>query len=140
MFLSDRSNVRTLVCVLVALMAMGACKGPSEEEKAAQAACEYFQRLAEGDTDGFMACKAGADSLSPAYAEQLLAAAGKYRDELQLKHGGIGKVAISDHVAYIDTLQSPPVMMTFLMLTFNDSTQEEIVVPLVLSNGQWLMK
>ena len=53
-------------------------------------------------------------------------------------HGGISEVRISPNVGRRDTTLQ--LTYAFLLLCFADSTQEEIVVPMVEKDGQWYMK
>ena len=54
------------------------------------------------------------------------------------KHGGLTDVAVSPNIGRRDT--SIHVTYAFLLLSFRDSTQEEIAVPMVEVDGEWRMK
>jgi len=131
--------MRNLICCLLLVFSVACSNAPSPEEQAAQAACGYYQHLANNEPIEFLEGKAGIDSLPNLHAEQLLQATRLYLSDMTNKHGGLREVRISDNVAKRDTLDRP-VMYTFLILCFADSTQEEVVVPMVEQNGQWLMK
>ena len=62
----------------------------------------------------------------------------QYICEVNAKHGGIREVRISKNVARHDSVQH--LTYAFLMLCFGDSTQEEVMVPMVEVDGKWLMK
>ena len=59
-------------------------------------------------------------------------------DEMVETHGGIREVRVSENTGYRDTTQN--LTYVFLMLCFNDSTQEEVTVPMLNVNGEWKMK
>ena len=98
----------------------------------------YYQHLVEGYPEGFLEGKVGVDNLPSDYCDQLLAVYKQYIDELQKKHQGLQRVRIADNVGRRDTLQH--LMYTFLLLSYGDSTQEEITVPMVEVDGEWKMK
>ena len=122
----------------VALLLLAACSKSSPEQRAAEAAQAYYQQLVDGYPEGFLEGKAGVDSLPADYCDQLVAVYKQYIDELQQKHQGLHAVRIADNVARRDTLQH--LMYTFLLLSYGDSTQEEITVPMVEVGGEWKMK
>ena len=115
-----------------------ACNSASPEQRAAQAAKTYYDRLAEGYAEGFLEGKVAVDSLPAHYLDALLPVYRQYVSEVNEKHGGIREVRISPNVGRRDsTLQ---LTYAFLMLCYADSTEEEITVPMVEVDGQWLMK
>lgn len=107
---------------------------------AAQAAVEYYQRLAQGDAVAFLEGKAGSDSIPTDYAEQLLNSVELYREDMQQKHSGLRQVRMSDNPPLADTLNAEPYVKTFIILCYGDSTEEEVVVPMVEINGRWQMR
>lgn len=124
------------------LLAVGCWQGcssdPAPEELAAKAALSYYNRLLEGYPDGLTAAKAGADDLPSDYRAQLGKVYEQYVRDINLKHGGLRAVAVSDNVGRRDSVSG--VVYAFLMLSFADSTQEEIVVPMVERNGAWYLR
>ena len=72
------------------------------------------------------------------YAEQLLQATQLYVDDIQRRHGGLQGVSVSPNVGRRDSTLH--LTYAFLMLSYNDSTQEEITVPMVDIDGRWCMK
>ncbi len=131
-------NLRHLFGVLVSLLVISCSWDVRPEEEAAQAALDYYQRLLEGYSDGLLAAKAGVDSLPDDYRKQLEKAYAKYMDDMKEKHGGLQSVTISSNVGRRDT--SMNLVYAFLMLSYKDSTQEEITVPMVAVNGEWKIK
>ena len=132
--------MKRLLYILVAVAVLNACSGVSRERMAAQAAVEYYQRLAQGDAVGFLEGKAGSDSIPTDYAEQLLNSVELYREDMQQKHSGLRQVRMSDNPPLADTLNAEPYVKTFIILCYGDSTEEEVVVPMVEINGRWLMR
>lgn len=125
-----------LLLFLVAFF--GACHSPSAEERAAQAAKSYYDQLAEGYIEGFLEGRADADSLPSDYMEQMVTVHRQYLADMQRKHGGLSHVSISPNVARRDTTLH--LTYAFLLLSFCDSTQEEIVVPMTERDGEWRMR
>lgn len=119
-------------------MAFAACSKDSPEQQAVRAAVSYYERLAAGAPADFFAGKAGADTLPADYRQQLLEACRRYSADMEHKHGGLRAVAASSNASRRDT--SLGVVYAFLLLSFGDSTQEEITVPMVEYDGRWMMK
>ena len=122
------------------LIGLVACSSSSPEEQAAESAKAYYDLLVEGDAVRFLENKLGVDTLPADYGEQLLAAVCQYQADIQKKHGGLREVRIADNPGQCDTLQGTPLVHAFLLLCYADSTQEEVTVPMVEREGQWLMK
>ena len=118
------------------MLLLAACSSPSPEELASLAAKGYYDHLLAGEYALFLEGKNGADSLPDDYREQLLTAYKQFMATQQKNHHGIREVRISN--AKTDTLQN--YTNVFLVLCFGDSTNEEIVVPMVEQRGKWRMK
>ncbi len=152
--------MRKLLALACSLLAVGCWVSCSEklspEQAAAEAALSYYQRLVDGYPDGMVAAKADVDSLPDELRQQLVKAYRQYVADMQRQHGGLKSVSISSNVGKCDTLtaqtsnlkpqtskfkpQTSPLVYAFLLLTFADSTQEEICVPMVERDGDWLMR
>ena len=115
---------------------VGCSSGPTAEERAAQAAKIYYDHLVAGRYEQFLDSKVGGDSLPAAYREQLLTACQQFMAQQTKAHRGISDVRISN--ARTDSLAD--YVSVFLLLCYADSTQEEIVVPMVEHDGRWCMK
>ena len=133
--------------ILFSLFTLGflyACSSVTSEWQAANAAKNYYDCLKEGNTIGFLEGKAGIDTQPSGYGDQLLRAVKQYHADLQQKHGGLCEVRIVDERYLHDSSEFRDTILHFtyayLMLCYGDSTQEEIVVPMVEHNGRWLMK
>ncbi len=129
-----------VVCCLTA-----ACARPSAEEQATQAALECYRRLAGGDTTVLLSARLGADSLPADYRRQLDSTLVRYMRDIQQKHGGLHGVSVSGNPARRDSLRGADghwqqVVYSFLLLHFNDSTHEEIAVPMVEHHGEWRLR
>ena len=89
-----------------------------------------------GKYDRFLKGRAGMDSIDDNYREQLLVSYKQFISRQQKAHGGIGSFTVSN--ARMDSTQQ--LIQVFLILNYNDSTREEIVVPMVEDGGAWKMK
>ena len=127
-----------VVIGLMGLIGLMGCQEISPEQQAAEAAQGYYQRLLDGYPDGFWAGKATYDEMPSDYRDQLVKANEQYVKDMQQKHNGLRSVAISPNVGRSDSTLR--LTYAFLLLSFRDSTQEEISVPMVERNGEWLMK
>jgi len=132
-----KGHVRLAALVaVVAMLGVVGCKKVSPEEAALLAAKGYYTHLAKGEYQQFLEGKAGSDSLPDDYREQLLVAYAQFADRQQREHGGISEVQAN--TASTDSLLH--CTNAFLILCYGDSTQEEIVVPMVEHDGRWRMK
>ena len=129
--------MRKLLFIALTLLMFCACSS-TPEEQAARAARGYYQCMVDDRPAEFLQGKANADSLPDAYRAQLLMAINQYRADMLDKHNGLHEVKVSDNVARRDT--SLNLTYAFLLLCYGDSTEEEITVPMVERDGQWLMK
>ena len=129
--------MRKLLFIALTLLMLCACSS-TPEEQAARAARGYYQCLIDDRPEEFLRGKVNADSLPDSYRAQLLKAINQYRAEMLDKHNGLNEVQVSDNVARRDT--SLNLTYAFLLLCYGDSTEEEITVPMVERDGQWLMK
>jgi hypothetical protein len=126
------------LCLFVLSMLLLACSSSTREEQAAESAKACYELLAADDVIRFMEQKAGVDTLDSDYAEQLLQAVRQYQSDIRQKHGGIRAVEVSPNIGSTDTTFN--VTHAFLLISYADSTQEEISVPMVEHQGRWLMK
>lgn len=130
-----KGRIVALVCIVAA--AFSACKDePKPGELAAKAAVEGYGHLIAGRYADYLAGVAGADSLPAAYREQLLVGAKQFMARQKEEHGGIAAVSVVKYVTDSVACQTN----VFLLLSFGDSTKEEVVVPMVESPAGWRMK
>ena len=114
-----------------------ACGGPSREELASLAAKGYYEHLIHGEYEQFYE---GMDqrelSGEASYRCQMLDNLRQVMARQKQEHCGVLEVRVSNVTT--DTVQQ--LTNVFLVLCFGDSTNEEIVVPMVERNGAWRMK
>ena len=122
----------------ISIVLATSCVKSSPEEQAALAAKEYYECLLKGDAEGLVSAKADADSLPDSYRRMLVMAYRQYLSDINSKHGGLHAIAVSENVARRDSTKG--VTYAFLLLSFNDSTREEISVPMVEQDGRWYVK
>ena len=127
-------NVWFFLCL--AAMILTACsEKPAPEAEAMASAQQYYEQLMEGDYEAFVDAQADADQYPESFRQQMITATKQFVAQLD-QRGGI--CAITPSRAMMDsTLQ---LMQVFMLVSYADSTQEEIVVPMVERNGVWKMK
>lgn len=139
------SRLRFLLFIFLCSL-LWACYDQVPEWQAASTARDYYDCLAKGDAKGFLRGKVGVDTLPADYAEQLLKAVEQYQADMQQKHNGLREVRVADShyndEKDIEACRDTILHLTyaFLLLCYGDSTQEEIVVPMVHHSDRWLMK
>ena len=131
-------NKKGVVIGLIGLMGLVGCQEVSLEQQAAEAAQSYYQRLLDGYPDGFLAGKAAYDEMPADYRDQLVKANEQYMKEVEQKHNGLRSVVVSPNVGRIDSTLH--VVYAFLLLSYGDSTKEEVTVPMVQVDGDWKMR
>ena len=131
-------NKKGVVIGLIGLMGLVGCQEVSLEQQAAEAARSYYQRLLDGYPDGFLAGKAAYDEMPADYRDQLVKANEQYMKDVEQKHNGLRSVVVSPNVGRIDSTLH--VVYAFLLLSYGDSTKEEVTVPMVQVDGDWKMR
>lgn len=126
-----------LGCLVFFMILTGACSSPTREELASLAAKGYYDHLIHGEYEQFLEGKDLLETSDDAgYRSQLLDIYRQFMEVQQSAHGGIRDVRIVR--AKTDSLQS--YTSVFLTLCFGDSTNEEIVVPMIEKEGRWRMR
>ena len=126
------SLATTLVC----------CSGSPSPEGAAEAeamavAQACYDRLIEGDYDAFLAFRHDIDKIPADMRSQIADAMKMYIATEEKMHGGIKRVKATR--AEMDSTLN--VMKVYMMLSYGNGTQEEVVLPMVsTADGQWRMK
>ncbi len=123
-----------LLLMVIGLVACGGAESP--EEAAMKAAEEYYNGLKDGNYEAFLAGRADMESMPASFNEQLLVAYKQFVRQQEEAHVGIASFTASR--AQMDSALQ--MMQVFLMVNYADSTQEEIVVPMVERQGEWKMK
>jgi hypothetical protein len=111
------------------------CSQPTPEELASLAAKGYYDHLIHGEYEQFLEGVDMPDD-QESYRSQLLDNYRQFMAAQQSSHNGIREVRIVR--AKTDSLQQ--YTNVFLTLCFGDSTNEEIVVPMVENDGRWRMR
>lgn len=130
------SRTATAVVSLVVCMVVCGCGKGTPEEQAMKVAADSYSSLMEGDYEDFLDGYAGMDSIPDSFREQLLVSYKQFMHQQKEVHQGLAGITATR--ALMDS--SLNVMQVFLMVSYADSTQEEIVVPMVEHNGEWKMK
>ncbi len=112
------------------------CSEPTPEELASLAAKGYYEHLFHGEYEQFQAGKIEKFSGKGSYQSQLLDNYHQFVKQQEQLHRGVKDIRIAN--AKTDTAQK--YTNVFLVLCFGDSTNEEVVVPMIERNGKWLMK
>ena len=137
--LEIKQRVRTVVFLPFYLFTflLFSCGSATKEELASLAAKGYYDHLIHGEYEQFyegMDQRALSDE--PAYRSQMLDNLRQFMARQEREHRGVLEVRVSN--ATTDTVQQ--FTNVFLVLCFGDSTNEEVVVPMVERNGAWRMK
>ena len=128
--------MRKLV-VLVILAILTACGSATKEELASLAAKGYYDHLIHGEYEQFYEGMDQREFTGEAeYRSQMLDNFRQFMARQEKEHHGVLEVRVSNVTT--DTVQQ--FTNVFLVLCFGDSTNEEIVVPMVERNGSWRMK
>lgn len=140
-FVINNKTMRNSLFLLLALLILSfaSCGKPVEpkpEEVAGRAAKAFYDYLIQGKYDAYVDAFYRPDSIPASYREQLIVSAKQYVWQMKTDHQGLQSVEIAG--AKADTARH--IGSAFLVLGFKDKTKEEIVVPLVLNNGNWMMR
>ena len=129
--------------VIVLLAVLAACGSATKEELASLAAKGYYDHLIHGEYEQFyegMDLRTLSDGTTlsdeAVYRSQMLDNLRQFMARQAQEHRGVLEVRVSN--ATTDTVQQ--LTNVFLVLCFADSTNEEIVVPMVERHGAWRMK
>lgn len=122
---------------LIGCLGIVCCSEPTPEELASLTAQGYYKHLMRGEYDQFLDGKdlQGFQNDS-SYRSQLLDCYRQYVRRQESDHRGILDV----RVANAETDSSLACTNVFLVMCFGDSTNEEIVVPMVERQGTWRMR
>ena len=133
-----RKSLVGIVGILGFLGLLGmSCGNPTAEEMASLAAKGYYEHLIHGEYEQFLQGKVGLNKHSEEeYWNQLRDNCHQFVHQQEQAHRGIHEVRFVN--AKTDTLQK--YTNVFMMLCFGDSTNEEIVVPMVERDGRWYMR
>lgn len=125
------------------LVTIACSKEVNQEEYALQAAKAYYDQLVQGNYDAIVEGTWRNDSLPQDYKEQLSLNIQQYLENIQKEHKGINRVeALRAKCDTLKTANDSSIVTAeaFLALCFNDSTREEIVVPMVHNADIWYLR
>lgn len=127
--------ITTLCC-----LALASCGNKASElkpdELAARAAKLYYENLLHGKCEAYIDGFYRPDSIPESYREQLIVSAKQYVGQMKKDHQGL--VSVEAVGARTDTAKH--VGEAYLLLGFGDKAKEEVVVPLVLHDGCWMLR
>lgn len=128
--------MKKLLYLFVAMVIVACTSSLDEGEVAARAAKEYYGYLLQGNVASFVDGHYRPDSIPDTYREQLITNTKMYVNQQNEEHRGIKDIRIVD----TKTDMQKHAANVFLVLSFGDSTSEEIVVPMVESGGVWYLR
>ena len=128
--------MKKLLYIAFIVLAIACTKEINQGEVAARVAKHYYDTLVAGHYDAFLEGTYQQDSIPKRYRDLLLDNAKMFIAQQQTEHQGIKEVRVIRHRA--DTAKHTADV--FLVLTFGDSTSEQIVVPMIQHKGTWLMR
>ena len=128
--------MKKLLYLFVAMVIVACTSSLDEGEVAARAAKEYYGYLLQGNVASFVDGHYRPDSIPDIYREQLITNTKMYVNQQNEEHRGIKDIRIVD----TKTDMQKHAANVFLVLSYGDSTSEEIVVPMVESGGVWYLR
>lgn len=136
-FFTNAMKRKTLLSAAVLLM-LAACgkKHIDPNELMGNVAKLYYGYLVEGKYDAFVDGFYQPDSIPGSYREQLITNARMFAGVMDGQHKGLKSVSLTRAVA--DTARHTG--HAFLIMHFGDGTKEEVVVPMVEHQGNWMMR
>ena len=129
-------KMKNLLYILMGLFFLACSSTPDQGEVAARAAKQYYDYLLQGDYASFVDGHFRHDSIPDTYREQLIANAKMYMNQQTVEHRGIKDV----HIVQVKADTEKHAANVFLVFVYGDSTNEEIVVPMVENKGVWYLR
>lgn len=125
-----------LVFSVALLMLHLSCSKPEPGEVAARTAVLYYEHLLQGRYDDYIAGMYFKDSIPDGYRSQLVDNAKMFVAQQKKNRKGI--VSAKTGQVVCDTARHTADV--FLVLAYGDGTTELVLVPMMESNGVWLMR
>lgn len=133
----------TAICSMILTVMLLGCTAkepapaPDEGIQARAVALKCYKALyIENRAETFLLGHASTGSLSDEHRQQLLQLYSQHVLKVNRQHGGVTRIEFTR--AERDTALN--VMQVFLKMSFGDATDEEVMVPMVLTNDKWYMK
>lgn len=128
---------RLPVVISAVMIAVSSCRRPQEPDTAASEAAQfYYDRLLAGDCETFVSGMHFSDAIPDDYRRRLVVNTRMFMAGQREEHDGIAAAEVLRQ----ENDSANAGVNVFVVLTYNDSTKEEIVVPMVLSGETWLMR
>ena len=121
---------------LACCLTTGSCGKTDEAGKAAQAAKTIYDSLFAGNVGMFIDSHFDTDSIPDQFKLERVENARLFLEQQDAEHRGVNSVRIS-RAEYDDSLSTA---MVFLIFCYGDSTNEEVVVPMIRKNDTWLLR
>ena len=127
-------------CFMALLLFACGSKSDSEtltsEQQAMEACRSYYEALYDGQYEIFLNGRVNADEMPESYRQAMLTNLKQHVRQVESCHHGVKDIEIS-HTQMDTTLH---MMQVFLLVSYGDTTKEEIVVPMVEIDGEWKLK
>lgn len=132
------SGIQNIAIVLAcSIITISSCSSKTKaDDAAAEAAKAYYDSLRNGGYEYFTSMSYRPEKIPDSYKEQLVANIKMYLDDLNKTHKGIKDIKVLS--CKNDSLHNTA--EAYLLFSFNDSTKEEIIVPMVKRSNKWLMR
>ena len=128
---------KKVITIILMAVAFVACSSELKtDELAANTARAYYDYLLQGQYDDFVAGMDGYDGMPESYRQQLADNARMFVTQQKKEHGGIERLRVMKSEVDNDTQTA----QVYLVITYRDNLNEQILVPMVRRNGLWLMR
>lgn len=128
--------MRLLLPVVILLILVGCNTPTNPSDVVSRTALEYYNALIRGDYSQYVDGFYQRDSIPPTYREQLLVNAKMFYFQQLEEHRGIVKA----NILRTDIDKSQQKANVFLRITYGDSTNEQIVIPMMKVKEVWYMR
>ncbi|WP_232369903.1 MULTISPECIES: hypothetical protein [Prevotella] len=125
-----------IVCGILTVAFTSCRKEIDPADIAAQTARQYYDYLIHGNYEAYVEGLDKPDRIPDDYKKQLLLNARMFMEQQQKEHHGIHRVSVAN--ADADTARK--VARVFLLLSYGDSTREQVYVPMVMRDGIWYLR
>lgn len=126
----------TFFAAILLTFISNSCSQPKPDELASRAAKIYYDYLLAGNYEAYIDGIYQPDAIPEGYREQLLTNAKMFVWQQKESRKGIAEVQLNRANVGKDGKTAD----VFLILCYGDSTKEEVVVPMIEVEGNWMMK